>query len=235
MSEMGDVVLGYSVNPRKRRRDPVWLLNAKARRRELNMICRYKQHHGLGMGPAGGWAFVIGNLCRVLYDFVTADSLQDEAGKIGRGRLDGSAVDAAVQEIMGKAWGRYRLFSGDQVGSLIELSSVEREESGVVKIAAMDEPTSVRRRRENKERMQMKRAAGAALRAISKTELARRLGVSRATLYRMIERGEIVRDTDSVHTSSVPPSLKRDPCTESVSLGSVHAKCLALDAGGETA
>ncbi|RYE84946.1 MAG: hypothetical protein EOP19_10460 [Hyphomicrobiales bacterium] len=223
LQKIGAIVTGYSVHPRKRRRDPVWLLNAKSRRRELNMVCLYKQHQGLAMGPAGGWAFVVGNLCRVLYDSVTAESLQEEAVKIGRGRLDGSAVDAAVQEIMGKAWGRYRLYSGDQVGSLIELSSVERQECGVEKIAAMDEPTPVRRRRENRERMQRKRAASAALRPISKAELARRLGLHIRTVHRMIKRGEIVRVTESVHTSIDSPPSKEDPCTQTVTPGRAHA------------
>lgn len=215
----GDAVLGYSQPARRRERMPGWKMNAYHRAGDLQRLAMYRRANGLAMGPDIGWAFVIGNMCRVLYDHVTAAMIQEQAGKIGCGALDAPAIDSAVQEIMGKAWGRYALWGADKAGVAVQMTSVEREESGVTKMEACDETGGDRRKRENREQMRRRRAANAAPKPASKEEIAKALGVSTSTLYRMIRRGDVVLDdTKSVCRSIDTPSyFVRDPNTESVS------------------
>lgn len=232
--KVGGAVIGYTRLAPRWERTPGWKMNAYHRRGDLQKLATYRQANGLAMGPDMGWAFVIGNLCRVLFDHVTARMIQDEAESIGCGALDAPAIDSAVQEIMGKAWGRYKLWSAEQAGAAVQMTSVEREESGVTKIEAFDESGADRRKRQNKERMQRRRAADAAPKPMSRKELAKKLNVSIRTLYRMIDRGEVVLSgTDSVHTSNSTPSYYvRDPSTESVP-PDVRTKIVPRGEGGQ--
>lgn len=206
MVKMGGTVLGYSVKRRKPRVSP-WKMNAFTRRTDLQALVAYCLSHDLALGPDGGWAMVIGNMCRVLYDHVTAEMIQQEAAAIGRPPISNSAAIGAVQEIMGHVWGnKYPLWTGDVVGAYIEVTIPVREEAGLQKIEAMEETGAERRRRENRERMRRKRAAEAALPKLTKKELAANLGVSLRTLYRMIDRGEVeTGGTDSVRRSIDTP------------------------------
>lgn len=217
--KVGEAVLGYSRPARRRERMPGWKMNAFHRRGDLQKLAMYRRQLGLAMGPDIGWAFVLGNLCRVLFDHVTAPMIQEEALNVGCGALDAPAVQSAVQEIMGKAWGRYKLWDADQAGAAVQMTSVEREESGVTKIEAIDESGTDRRKRQNREQMARRRAAKAAPKPISKAEIAKELGVSTSTLYRMIRSGDLVlADTVSVcRSNSTPSYYVRDPNTESVS------------------
>lgn len=202
-----------------------WQMNASQRRKELSAIALYRRREKLAVGPDGGWALVIGNLLRVLLNHVTAQMIQGEAAAMGRPPLDVHAVEVAVQEIMGKAWGRYRLYTGAQVGALIELTRAEREETGVEKIESMEESQRARKRRENRERMREKRAADAALKPPTKKAIASMLGISLSKLHRMLRAGDMeIADTISVQTSSILPLPSEDPCTKNVSYRSAHAK-----------
>lgn len=217
--KVGEAVIGYSRAQARRERTPGWKMNAYHRRGDLQRLALYRRQHALAMGPDIGWAFVIGNLCRILFDHVTAAMIQAEAETIGCGALDAPAVESAVQEIMGKAWGRYKLWAPEQAGVAVQMTSVEREESGVTKIEACDETGAERRKRQNREQMRRRRAATAAPKPASKSEMAKVLGVSTSTLYRMIRRGEVdLGDTKSVYRSNNNPSyFVRDPNTKSVS------------------
>lgn len=231
--KVGDAVVGYTRAITRRERTPGWKMNAYHRRGDLQRLAMYRRDQRLAMGPDIGWAFVIGNMCRVLFDHVTAQMIQDEAESIGCGALDAPAVDSAVQEIMGKAWGRYALWGADKAGVAVQMTSVEREESGVTKIEACDETAEDRKKRQNKERMRRKRAAEAAQRPPSKAEIAKQIGVSVRTLYRMIEAGEVVVGTNSVQRSIYTPSYYvRDPSTESVP-PDVRTESVPRDGDGE--
>lgn len=201
-----------------------WQLNAVVRRRELSRVAHYRRANAMAMGPDLGWAMVIGNLLRVLRGHVTEETLQAEAAAIGRPPIDAAAIDTAIQEIMGKAWGQYRLYTPAQAGSAIELTGPEREETGVTKIEAMDETGAARRRRQKREQMRSWRAARAAPKP-TKKDIADCLGISLSTLHRMLRRGDLqIADTLSVVTSDISPLSKIDPTTENVSPGPDHAK-----------
>lgn len=216
--KQGETVIGYSHAPKRRERTPGWKMNAFHRRGDLQRLALYRRAEKLAMGPDLGWAFVIGNMCRVLFDHVTAAMIQEEADKIGCGALDAPAIDSAVQEIMGKAWGRYVLWSADKAGAAVQMTSVERDESGVTKMEAFDETVEARKKRQNKERMRRRRAAEAAPKPPSKADIAKEVGVSLRTLYRMIEAGEVVLvGTNSVRRSiHTPYYYVIDPSTKSV-------------------
>lgn len=205
--KVGNAVVGYTKPKTRNQRTPGWKMNAFHRRGDLQRLAIYRRKHHLAMGPDIGWAFVIGNLCRVLFDHVTAQMIQDEAAMIGCGALDAPAVEMAVKEIMGKAWRRYEIYTPDEAGTAVQMTSVEREEAGVTKIEAFDESGADRRKRHNRERMQRERAAKAALKPPSKAEIAESMGISTSTLYRMIRTGELVLDdTISVRRSNnIPP------------------------------
>lgn len=206
VTKVGGAVLGYTIKAKHRARVPGWKMNAFHRRGDLQRLAMYRRANRLAMGPDIGWAFVLGNMCRVLFDHVTARMIQEEAETIGCGALDAPAVEVAVQEIMGKAWGRYALWDAEKAGVAVQMSSVEREEAGVTKMEAFDERGAERRKRQNKERMRKRRAADAAPKPPSKAEIAKELGVSLSTLYRMIRKGEVVLDdTVSVRRSYNPP------------------------------
>lgn len=217
--QIGAATVGYTL-PRSRRRRTAWEMNAFTRRGDLQKLAVYRRANGFAMGPDTGWAFVIGNMCRVLHDHVTRQMIQEEAAIIGCGPLAAAAAEAAVQEIMGKAWGRYKLWNGDAAGTALEVTRPERSEAGLAKIEAMDESGAERRRRENKERMQRKRAGGAALPRVTRRAMAEALNVSLRTLHRRLKSGEVVVDgTDSVRTSTITPYYYViDPSTESVPL-----------------
>tara|TARA_A100001391_G_scaffold52936_1_gene32314 strand:- start:3064 stop:3576 length:513 start_codon:yes stop_codon:yes gene_type:complete len=168
-------------------------MNASQRRKELKALARYRITNKLGLGEDAGWAHVIGNMLRVLMGQVTAATIQSEARAYGLPPLCSSAVDDVADQIGGRAWGTPKLYKPAHAGSLLSLTSIERSEAGIQKIEASDEDIEARRLRLDRERKARKRAAKAALapRKKSKAELARELGVSRRTLYRMIESGKL--------------------------------------------
>jgi hypothetical protein len=192
--KQGGAVLGYTVEERRKPKVSPWQMNAYTRRSDLQRLVAYCQTNELALGPDGGWAMVIANMCRVLFDHVTPSMIQQEAALLGRPPLADQAVSGAVQEIMGKAWGRYRLWSGDVAGAYLEVTIPVRAEAGLQKIEAMEEEGKVRRRRENRERMQRKRAAEAALPRKTQKTIAEELGVSVRTVQRMIRDGALKLD-----------------------------------------
>lgn len=177
----------------KRSKPEPWQMNASQRRKELAILARYRIQNRLGLGEDAGWAHVIGNMIRVLFGQVSAETIHAEATAIGLPPLCADAVNDVAEQIGGRAWGRPKLYSPAHAGSLLSLTSVERGEAGIQKIEAADETIDERKRRLDRERKARKRAANAALRPAKKTkaELAREMGVSRRTLYRMIESGKV--------------------------------------------
>lgn len=168
------------------------MMNAYQRRTELQQLAQYRHAHDLAMGNEAGWASAVGNMLRVLHGNLTVEMLTDEWGAYGVPALAPGIVADAVKHISGRAWGAPELYAPDYVGSMLELTSIERAEAGISKIDAADEPGNIRRKRLDKERKAHKRAAEAALapKPETKKQMALRLGISRMQLDRWIKTGK---------------------------------------------
>lgn len=179
--------------PGKGRRIEPWLMNAHQRRTELQALAQYRHRNGLAMGSDAGWANAVGNMCRVLRGHLTVEMVLEEWGAYGVPALAQEVVEDAVKHLAGKAWGAPTLYAPAHVGSLLDLTSVERAEAGITKIDACDESKVERRRRTDRERKASKRAAQAALapKPETKKQMAARLGISRMQLDRWIKAGKV--------------------------------------------
>lgn len=168
-------------------------MNAYQRRTELQRLAQYRHRNNLAMGSDAGWANAVGNMCRVLNGHLTVEMLEEEWGAYGVPALAPEVVADAVKHLAGRAWGLPTLYAPAHVGSLLDLTSAERDEAGIVKIDACDETGDERRRRLDKERKAAKRAAKAALapKPETKKQMALRLGISRMQLDRRIKAGKV--------------------------------------------
>jgi|GEM_PF-3059216 len=171
-------------------------MNAAQRRSDLNRLLHYRRKNGFAFGPEIGWVEVIANLVRVLNGTVTTEVVHEEAKRLGLGKIDQHLVADVVADISARAWGKYKLFSPRLAGAKLQVTSVERDEAGIIKLDAVDETKEERRRRVDRERKAEKRAAEATLRTQSKpkseimAELAKELGISVSTLYRRLKKGD---------------------------------------------
>jgi hypothetical protein len=180
------VKAAYSRSARDKRKGlEAWMIPAIERQHDLERVVRYRFSEGLAMGPDAGWALAIANLCRYMDGSISADSIRRMCAALGRPALDEGNVTAVVLEIGAKTYSRYRLQSARAVGSLIELTSVEREEIGIRMIDAVDEPARVRSNRLKREAMRRTRAAKAAAPRVSveKEKPWESEGISRRTWY----------------------------------------------------
>ena len=136
---------------------------------------------------------MVANLCRIIHGYVAEELVFAELTEYGIGPISFDVVADAVKHHAARAWGKPQLFSPAHVGSLLEMTSVERAEAGIEKIDAFDEPSAERKRRMDKERKAHKRAARAALapKPETKKQMAKRLGISRTELYRRIKDGTL--------------------------------------------
>lgn len=183
----------HSRAQRRGRKPEPWLMNAHQRRRELVTLARYRVENGLGLGLDAGWAHVIGNTLRVIEGQVTEQRVVDEATLYGLPPMSQATIEDVVRQLAGRYWAGPKLYSPAHAGSLLSLTSVEREESGVQKLEAIDEPADDRRRRLDRDRKREKRAVRAALspKPMTKKDRAKSLGISRAELYRRLQSGEV--------------------------------------------
>ena len=172
-------------SPKKYVRGDALRMNAVQRRRELRRLARYRVLNQIAIGSESAWADAIADALRGVYGKISAEMVHDEWAVYELPALSPEIVDHTVRRMR---WGREPLLAAIKVGSALDLTSVEREEAGIFKIEAVDEPVKDRKRRLARERKARQRAAKAALapKRKSKAELARELKVSRRTLYRMI-------------------------------------------------
>lgn len=170
-----------------------YMMNAYQRRAELQRLAQYRKAGDYALGSDAAWANVIANLCRVLHGYVAEELVFAEISHYGIGPMSFEVVADAVKHHGTKAWGKPSLFSPAHVGSLLELTSVERAEAGIEKIDACDESSADRKRRMDRQRKALKRAAKAALapKPETKKQMADRLGISRTELYRRIKAGQL--------------------------------------------
>lgn len=179
--------------PEKSKRPPPWMMNAYQRRSELQRLAWYRRAGNYAKGSDAGWANAIANLCRVMNGFVTEEMVVAEWAEYNLGPLPFDVVKDAVAHHSTRVWGTPKLFSAAHVGSLLEMTSVERAEARIEKIDACDETGAERKRRQDRERKARKRAAQAALapKPETKAQMAERMGISRMELYRRIKAGEV--------------------------------------------
>lgn len=166
-------------------------MNAIQRRKDLSRLSYYRRKHGFSIGPEIGWVECIANMVRVRDGLVDSGGVQKEAKLLGLEKLDSGLVADVVKDISAKAWGKYPLYTTRMAGNKLEVTSVEREEAGILKIDAVDEPRKERQRRLDRERKAEKRAAEAAPKRLTKKAIADTLGISRPTLNKWIAEGKI--------------------------------------------
>lgn len=145
------------------------------------------------MGSDAAWAHAVGNMLRVLNGHLTVKMLLEEWGAYGVPALSSEVVDDAVKHLAGRVWGAPTLYAPAHVGSILELTSAERDDVKITKMDACDEPADDRKARLDRERKSAKRAAKAALapKPETKKEMALRLGISRMQLDRRIKAGKV--------------------------------------------
>lgn len=173
---------------------------ARQRRNSLSRLVKYRVENGLALGSAAAWAHVLGNTLAALRQEVTTDAVAALAARLGLPPIDAETISGATADIEStrRVWHGYRLRTAGQVGSMLELTSVEREECRITDISAVDESPGDRRRRLDRERKKADRAARAAQAGprLTQVEMAKLEGISLSTWQRRN------RDLKSVGPSS---------------------------------
>lgn len=185
----GGVVLGEwrtSATPSKPQM-PALVRQARQRRNSLSRLVKYRIENGLALGPAIAWAAVLGNTLAALRTEVTVTAVAALAARLGLPPIDPELISASIADVeqTRRVWSDYRLRTPAQVGAMLEVTSIERQECNLRDIDAADEAASDRKRRLARER-QARRRAGAAPAAprLTQRQRAQAAGVSLATWKR---------------------------------------------------
>lgn len=181
---------------------PATIRRARQRLNSLSKLSKYRRQHGLELGNDGDWTLLLANVIGALGQEVSAGAVAALRARLAlpetdRDRLEGQIADV---ELMRRVSFSYRLRTSAQVGALLGVSSVEREEANVIDIDAVDESAVERRRRLDRQAKRLKRAALKAAPRVTQAEQAKAIGVSLSTLKRRN------RDLNSVRS----PSSKKD-------------------------
>lgn len=172
------------------------LVVARERRHELTRLALRRRgdlfRPGYALGPSQGWAAVLVNLAIVLYGNGSPRTVRDLAAVVGyREPIDDRLIVSLSRdsEIASKVWGRrYQLLEPDAVATLLEVSSAEREELNLRRIGAVEETSSDRRKRQQREWVTKRRRSGGMAPKAPAAKPWIAAGVSRATWFR--RRGE---------------------------------------------
>lgn len=199
---------------------PGWKLNVDKRRKDLDRLARLRARTGVGLVNEDGWIRCIANALRVMNGTVDEAQVQEEGQRLGFyhwfgvRKLEPVLVSLAVREIAGKAWGHYKLYSAEEAGRLLRLTTAERDIAEIHSVNSIDETRAQREARQKREQ----RAAAAALRPKFKpmseviSTLAKLHQVSSATVYRRIESGQIpsceIQRLRSVSPKEIVPATK---------------------------
>ncbi|GEM_PF-4807090 len=132
---------------RKGYRSRYWLkITAGQRFNEIARLVTYRQRFGLAMGDATAWAVVLANLIECLGTTADVQTVGELCRRIGLPSLDPDVVAPVCKPAEGK------LLSQAYVGALLEVTALERQDCGLLRIEACDEPAADRRRRLDRER-----------------------------------------------------------------------------------
>lgn len=158
---VGQAVLGYWHQPNSSHRLPKsWkLVMAKQRYNELARVVKYRHIYALDLGPPIGWAVVLADLEAAFGREVNVGSIDDLCRRLRLPLIDPDIVAgvAHTAERARRVWTDYRPINAASVGSLIALTSLERDECKIRRIDAADESSAERNRRLSRERMRRKR------------------------------------------------------------------------------
>lgn len=172
----------------------------KTRRNSLSRLAHLRMSRGYATGELAAWAVAIANVIAGLGQEVTAESIDDMAKSFGLPEIERGTCNAVARsaEKERRVWsGEYRVLRGQDVGDMLAVTSVERDEAEITDIGAIDETPDQRARRLDRQRKRAARAALAAPRLTQKQRAAAE-GISLATWKRR-------------HAKSAEPKSVRSP------------------------
>lgn len=151
ITRIGGAIIGYrKASPEKVLPRPSSVA-AGQRFNELARLLAYRRRHGLALGPIIGWAFVLVDLVAAFGGQVDVQTVGDMARRIGGLDLD---LDIVAGIASSK---RLHMLDAAQTAAFLEVTSVEREDCGLCRIDAWDEPATERRRRLARDRQKRRR------------------------------------------------------------------------------
>lgn len=165
---------------------PPHIRKVRQRLNSLSKISKYRREHGLELGQDGDWSIAIANVVAAMGQEVTVLSVAALRARLGLPEIDAERLSSQIAdvELMRRVSFGYPLRTPAQIGALLGVSSVEREEARVIDIDAVDENATQRRQRLDRERRRAKRAALKAGRQKTQKEMADEEGVSLSTWKR---------------------------------------------------
>lgn len=175
--------------PPNRPKPSTWEMRLAIRRASLRRVITSRKLHRQNLGDAPGWVSVILNLVHCEGGKTDdRDSINRVARRLG---LPSFGPDAFAV-VAGGVFGR-RLMPAAQCGALIDLTTLEREELGILDIDASDEPADMRKKRLAKERQQKHRGAPAqaAAPSIRSQQPWVALGIAERTYWRHKAAGKL--------------------------------------------
>ena len=163
---LGNVILGEWRGAARRPAMPASERKVRQRRNSASRLAHLRLSQGLDLGERAAWALVVANVIGGLGKSVSGDAINKMVTGFGLPPIDPGVVEAVASdaETARRLWGtgRHNLLTPCMVGALLQVTAAEREEAGIRDIDAIDETGTDRRRRLDRDRKAIARAARAA-------------------------------------------------------------------------
>lgn len=227
---LGNAVLGEWRGAPRRPAMPASERKVRQLRNECSRLAYLRRSHRLALGEATGWAVVIANVVGGMGKPINGAAINAMAVSFGLPAIDDGIVDAVAldAETARRLWGagRHNLLGARMVGALLQVTAAEREEAGIRCIDAIDESPSDRRRRLDRSRKAIARAARAAQAGprLTQAEQAIAEGISLSTWRRRHPDAISVRSPEKEDAPAHVSPARVKKRTQNVSDGGVgHA------------